>query len=532
MSFADRDAARARAVHAVLERGASRIVFWAVLVLGAAAAGVLLRLDPASLVYFGDAASHLVATRKLVDWGDGAGLGQLGTVWLPVPHLMLLPFAVVGPLFSTGLAGLAVSLTCLALTAALLCRLLREALRAPAWLGIVGAMVYALNPNIAYLGMTAMTEAPFMLFFVASAYWLHRWSRAPQGLRGLALCSVFVVLATLCRYEGWILPLFLVVTVAVLATRADLAAPRGLACVAIAILSGTGIAVWLAYNAYQYGDPLEFADAQFYSAASQAQERDIRENLLLQPGNVVRIYGATAAVVYGPVLLGLALIGLVRLLRRRGRDVPRIGWPAAYLAAPPLFTLASLLVGIGEMTFWFNSRFLILLAPLLILLAVSLAVGAADRAAPGRDAVVVGVAAWLVVQIAISGLGAVPVHLDARGGYGYHVNPSAVATGEALRAAYDGGKIVIMTGSAQEHRIMLTAGVPLGQYDEILHSSTWKGAYSAPWRYGRWLVLSRSPDSDAGSVGEYWNARRDVLDERYDTVFRSEFHEILRRRDG
>src|SRR5690606_40382661 len=40
-----------------------------------------------------------------------------------------------------------------------------------------------------------------------------------------------------------------------------------------------------------------------------------------------------------------------------------------FLALPPLFTLITLFVGIGEMTFWFNSRFLILLAPLLILLS-------------------------------------------------------------------------------------------------------------------------------------------------------------------
>ena len=112
-------------------------------------------------------------------------------------------------------------------------------------------------------------------------------------------------------------------------------------------------------------------------------------------------------------------------------------------------------------------------------------------AGAGRAVVAIGLAAWFAVHTvhdrARQGAG----YLDARDGFFYHLNPSAVQAGEALGSAYDGGKIMIMTGSAQEHRIMLTAGIPLGQYDEIVASSTWKASYAEPWRYDRWLVMSR-----------------------------------------
>ena len=76
-------------------------------------------------------------------------------------------------------------------------------------------MLYATNPNILYLGITSMTEAPFMLFFVAAAYYFQTWYQNGNRLRVLLLCSVFLSLATLCRYEAWFLPIFLIIVVSV-----------------------------------------------------------------------------------------------------------------------------------------------------------------------------------------------------------------------------------------------------------------------------------------------------------------------------
>src|SRR5919108_313213 len=151
-----------------------------VLAIGLFSAIYLYALDKYSLLYYGDAVSHLVRSREFVD-SDNPGLfEQLGTAWLPLPHILLLPFTLIDSLFITGFAGLAVSLPCLAITSVLLYKMIRTHLGAISYIAVAGALLYALNPNILYMGTTAMTEAPFMLFFVASAYYFQRWTLGSQ----------------------------------------------------------------------------------------------------------------------------------------------------------------------------------------------------------------------------------------------------------------------------------------------------------------------------------------------------------------
>lgn len=502
------------------------IVFAVVIMLGLSVALYLYNLDKYSLVYFGDSVSHMLAARKLVDWSENPGFAQLGTVWLPLPHFLLLPFTLIDPLFTTGFAGAAVSLPSLAITAALLYKMIRTHLVGGlSYVAFAGALLYALNPNILYLGMTAMTEAPFMLFFVASAYFFQKWHRNPELLRSLMLSSVFIMLATLCRYEGWILPLFLAPFATVLLSRAKFDAQKKAIGILLAFASFSGIALWVGYNAYQYGDPLEFANAEYYSASSQAISRDIRETLFLQPANVISVYGITAYTMYGPLLLSAALLGYILHRRKEGSGNRRTLY--VFLALPPLFTIVTLLIGIGEMNLWFNSRFLILLLPLLVVLAAVLLQNLPEKIKKNRGMVAAVIGALFVFQTSIAAFGMVPTYLDARGGFLYNVNPVAVQTGEALNSMYDGGMIMIMTGSQQGHRIMVTSGIPLRQYDEIIESSTWKQSYREPWSYDRWIVMSKAPDVDGALPIEYWQERRGVLDEHYERVYENQYHEIL-----
>jgi hypothetical protein len=502
------------------------ILFGIVIAFGLSVAFYLYSLDKYSLVYFGDSVSHMLGARKLVDWNENPGLAQLGTVWLPMPHLLLLPFTLIDPLFTTGFAGVAVSLPCLATTAALLYKMIRTHLVSGlACIAFAGALLYALNPNILYLGLTAMTEAPFMLFFVASSCFFQKWYLSPDNLRSMALCSVFVVLATLCRYEGWILPLFLAPFATVILTKSKFDGRKKVFGILLALASLSGIVFWVGYNAIQYGNPLEFANAQYYSASSQALNRDIRQTLFLQPANVMSVYGITAYTMYGPILLSAALVGYILHRRTEGHNKRRMLY--VFLALPPLFTIVSLLIGIGEMNLWFNSRFLILLLPLIIMLTAVLLQNLPNKIKKNRGLVAAIIAALFVFQTSMIAFDKVPTYLDAKGGFLYKVNPFAVQTGEALNSMYDDGMVMIMTGSAQGHRIMLTSGIPLKQYDEIIESSTWKKSYYEPWSYDKWIVMSKEPDSDGVSATKYWQDKRNVLDEHYKKVYENKYYEIL-----
>ena len=192
------------------------LIFLLIIILGGTAALYLHDLDKYSLLYYGDSVSHLVIARSIIDSIE-PGLQHVGTVWLPLPFFLLLPFSLINFLFKTGLSGMFVSLPCLAITSLFLFRMIKTF--APTYyIGLAGALLYALNPNILYIGITAMTEAPFMLFFVASAYYFQRWTEQftehYDSLSDLLKCSIFICLATFCRYEGWILPIFFIPLVA------------------------------------------------------------------------------------------------------------------------------------------------------------------------------------------------------------------------------------------------------------------------------------------------------------------------------
>ena len=93
---------------------------------------------------------------------------------------------------------------------------------------------------------------------------------------------------------------------------------------------------------------MEFSNAEYYSAAWQALSRDVRQTLFLQPANIMAVYGVTAFTIYGPILLSAAGARARPGRAPAPRSGPDIRPLLAFLAMPPLFTLASLLIGIGE----------------------------------------------------------------------------------------------------------------------------------------------------------------------------------------
>jgi Gpi18-like mannosyltransferase len=123
----------------------------------------------------------------------------------------------------------------LAFTAVFLYKIIRNHLNV-GYVAIVGALLYVTNPNILYMAVTPMTETSFMLLFVGAAYFYMRWMSGPKKylslnstkdggqkshvIFNLVMCSIFISLATLCRYEGWVLPLFFVSYIANTTTRA------------------------------------------------------------------------------------------------------------------------------------------------------------------------------------------------------------------------------------------------------------------------------------------------------------------------
>ena len=103
-----------------------------------------------------DALSHLLIGRRLVV-GQHPGFGQLGGIWLPLPHLLIATLAWNRDLYLSGLAGSVFSMLAYVGTVVGLYAAVRVATR-DRLAGWVAAAVYGLNANALYLQSTPMGE--------------------------------------------------------------------------------------------------------------------------------------------------------------------------------------------------------------------------------------------------------------------------------------------------------------------------------------------------------------------------------------
>ena len=115
------------------------------------------------LLLYGDAVAHLGIARRIFD-SRNPGLVQLGGVWLPLPHLLMLPFVWRMAWWQSGLAGAWPSLGCYILGVVGFYQLCRRMLT-PRW-ALAAVVFYGLNPNLLYLSTTAMTEPLFLALLV------------------------------------------------------------------------------------------------------------------------------------------------------------------------------------------------------------------------------------------------------------------------------------------------------------------------------------------------------------------------------
>ena len=56
------------------------------------------------VLLYGDAIAHINIARRVLD-SRTPGLLRLGTVWLPLPHLLMIPFIVSTKMWQTGAGG-------------------------------------------------------------------------------------------------------------------------------------------------------------------------------------------------------------------------------------------------------------------------------------------------------------------------------------------------------------------------------------------------------------------------------------------
>src|SRR5258708_1914069 len=115
-----------------------------------------IRALPPSISYYGAARAHLNLARRVAD-SRTPGLDQLGTVWLPLPPLLMAPLARDNRLWRTGLAGAIPSAVCFVLAGSFLFAAVKSVFSSRA-AGAAAPALVALNPHLLYLPSPPITH--------------------------------------------------------------------------------------------------------------------------------------------------------------------------------------------------------------------------------------------------------------------------------------------------------------------------------------------------------------------------------------
>ena len=231
------------------------------------------------LLLYGDAVAHINIARRVFD-SRTPGLLQLGTVWLPLPHLLMIPFLISKSAWQTGVGGSFVPMAAYVFSVAGVFRLLRGApaasgrtqstASATAWFA---AAIYGLNPNLLYLQSTAMTEALYLGCFVWTLVYFGEFLRAASGpewtvsaKRTLWKCAGCLAAACLTRYDGWFLAACIAGAVVVVGWRSGIQSTWR-AVSAFVLLAAAVPILWLCYNGIVYRNALEFANGPYSARA-------------------------------------------------------------------------------------------------------------------------------------------------------------------------------------------------------------------------------------------------------------------------
>jgi hypothetical protein len=275
-----------------------------------------------------DAIAHVNKARALFD-NSAPGLYQLGTVWLPLPHLLMAPLAWFDVLWTSGAAGSILSAICFIGTGWFLFASTRlwTGLRSAAWLAF---LLFVLNPRLIYLFTTPMTEPMMILCSAGLMYYLVRWSLSGEWAP-FGMAASFAFAGTLTRYEGWALAAAATAMVALLSRKQKAASTilfAGAACL--------GPVLWMLFNMFYFEDPLIFT-------WGRGSARDYAFEHFLNTGQTyatagslaesLRTYVVDVAYCVNPAVFWMALAGIALVWTRWRRQQ----WRTSLVILMPAF---------------------------------------------------------------------------------------------------------------------------------------------------------------------------------------------------
>lgn len=256
------------------------------------------------VLLYGDAVAHINIARRVFD-SRTPGLLQLGTVWLPLPHLLMMPFLLSNAAWRNGVGGSLPSLIAHVAGTVGVFRLVRGALSFPAepdllvrlvaWLA---ALTYAANPNLIYLQSTAMTESLYLALFIWAVLHFNEYLQGRNAAdfelqrpvsKSLTKCGLCLAGAELTRYDAWFAAGIFAGALLILELREGRLNFRTRSYRSwknvrkFLLITMAAPVLWLIYNGLVYRNPLEFANGPY--SARAIEKRTARPGFPPHPGS-------------------------------------------------------------------------------------------------------------------------------------------------------------------------------------------------------------------------------------------------------
>ncbi len=464
---------------------------------------------------YNDARSHLNISRRVVD-SLQPGFAQIGSVWLPLQHLLQLPLIWIDPLFRTGLAGSIISILSYVGSAYFIIRI-AKALNINFLGTLTAIVVFCLNPNLLFLQTTPMTESLMLLTSLGMTYYFVKWVKF-QSLSDLIICGLFTFLGMLTRYDGWFLFGFILIAVSVVSVLRRSLKQVESNIIIYATLSFFAVALWLGWNGLIFGDPLYFINGGF--SAKAQQDILLAQGRLFTKGNLsLSTYTYVLAIVLNSGLI-ITILGLLGILKELVTNRTILIRAAVFvLLAPIAFNIVSLFLGQSVIHLpqlppytWFNIRYGIMALPFI-------AIGAALLVNKRT------IASILLIIIVLVNYGnmqlnnnIITIEDGVRGSSGYFLDD----IGSWMHNNVKENELILVAASSHDALIFIS-GLPLNQFITEGTGKYWKESLVNPTKHASFIVMHE------GDLVYKAINNKPIFTKNYKLVYKGEFSNVYKK---
>lgn len=481
---------------------------------------------------YGDAFAHMEAARRLFD-SLTPGYSEIGSVWLPMFHLLAAPLAINDHLWRTGLAGSLVSVVAFCVSAWFIFRLALEMNRS---LGaaLVALSAFLLCPSMFYLASTPMTGPLAVMWAVLAVYGLFRFQMSGRTwcVVGAAFAAFF---GTLTRYGEWyVLPF---AALFVLLAHNDSWQRHIRNALIFSLISGAGPVLWILHDALTYGNPVAFYNGPYSAKAIYAHQVATTGFRYPTSGSLLisaRYYVEDLKLIIGPWPLILALLGLLMwALERRYRK--RRAATLLLLVLLPFYiqAMASAAVALYVPTYfphsYYNLRYGIEMLPAIAILAsFAISPTLSRNLRTGLFAMCLAILAAQYAWMLAGGARNLPVVRE-----GILNTPCKTRADEAIIAFFKrhyAGQTILMQ-SGEWPCVAPTLGIP---YRHILcadNTAYWRRLPEGAQKYVKWIVAGEGDPVDI-LMRAYPNGFKDFKEVYHKTLPQQKTITIYERKGG